>query len=304
MTEIVKPKHSNDETDRRAYGEKLEEFREALTLLYIKRNQSGRLKFAEKWPVAAQYIFGPDLIEIDTRGPTLEEYKIRETLEEGAEDRRIQVKRMLAELKEKSVISGVLQFDYVGKVVGEYGGAFSRILFADYVIERVSPGLLAKVDEEARRFTEEQDRDAQKSEEVIRARAQSLPSVQGQRGPITSGEAAAKHSAVDISDEIRPIDSSPVVVESFPAVEVALSATAVSQEVEKSSVSLDEVQPISVSGEGAVPVPVPVVSVPAVEVSPTPAAVSVAVQPEKGWCMKAFNRSARSEAVDGSHKAI
>ncbi|MGB0719506.1 MAG: hypothetical protein ACPGRX_03480, partial [Bdellovibrionales bacterium] len=62
-------------------------FCEALEVLYIKDNISGRLKFLEHWPAAAAYVFGDALIGFDTHGT--QDRAARATLEGEAEDRRL-----------------------------------------------------------------------------------------------------------------------------------------------------------------------------------------------------------------------
>lgn len=124
-----------------AFSKKMTDLEEALSLLYITKNPSGRLKFKEKWPEVADHLFGPDLIKYDTEG--VEDREHRTKLEEEANDRRIDLKQTIAEIVDKSVKSGSLQFDYVGTVVDQYGPVMSTYLYAEDVIERVRPGVLA-----------------------------------------------------------------------------------------------------------------------------------------------------------------
>ncbi|MCB1591256.1 MAG: hypothetical protein KDI90_02270 [Alphaproteobacteria bacterium] len=205
--EKSKPKSSNDDTARRAFGEKLEEFKEALSVLYIVRNLSGRLKFAEKWPGAAEYIFGSDLIELDTRGPSSEEeFDLRAELENKAEERRIEIKGVLGDLKEKSVDSGVLKFEYVGKMIERFGGKIARLFYSDTVIERVSPGLLARLEEERKQEEAEKEAERQRIDDEIRARAQGLPPPDNR--PRKPQAQAVSPASVEIPDDIKPIDTS------------------------------------------------------------------------------------------------
>lgn len=293
MLETSKPKHSNEDTERRAFGEKLEEFRDALNLLYIKKNQSGRLKFAEKWRAPAEYIFGADLLEIDTRGPSIEEYQLRLELEEAAEDRRIHVKKVLSELKEKSVVSGTLQFDYVGKIVAEYGAEISRIFFAENIIERVSPGLLARVDEERRQREAQAEAERLRSEEAIRAKAQGLPPDTKVRPPKAQPVPSVN---IDIPDEVRPIDAAPPVAE-------PLSVPVQAAPVEVMPIDVSRpAEPVVAPPEAALP---PVVAEPLaapVDVPPpvsAPSSFSMRFpKPEKGSCCLAFSR-ALAAAADG-----
>lgn len=124
-----------------AFSAKMKDLEEALSLLYITKNPSGRLKFKEKWPEVADHLFGSELIKYDTEG--VEDRKHRTKLEEEANDRRIDLKQTIAEIVDSSVKSGSLQFDYVGGVIDLYGPVISTYLYAEDVIERVRPGVLA-----------------------------------------------------------------------------------------------------------------------------------------------------------------
>lgn len=301
MLESSKPKHSNEDAERRAFGEKLDEFRDALNLLYIKKNQSGRLKFAEKWKAPAEYIFGADLLEIDTRGPSPEEYELRLQLEEAAEDRRIQVKQLLSELKEKSVVSGTLQFEYVGKVIAEYGAEISRILFADNIIERVSPGLLARLDEEKRQREAQAEAERLRSEEAIRAKAQGLPPDTKVRPPRAQ---PAPQVNIDIPDEVRPIDAAPPVAP--PPSDSAETAPTYTAPAEVMPIDVSRpVVPASVPEVAVAPVipPAPAIpEAPVVSAEPPPLVSapglldSMFPKPEKGTCRLAFSRALAAAA--------
>lgn len=284
MSETIKPKHSNSDTDRRAFGEKLDEFQNALNLLYIKKNQSGRLRFAEKWRGPAEYIFGADLLDIDTRGPTPEERALRSELEESAEDRRIELKQVLAELREKSVASGVLQFEYVGKIIEQYGGEIACIFFAENIIERVSPGLLAKLDGERRQREAELEVERQQAEDAIRARAQGLPPdtrVRPQKAE------AMPRTAIEIPDEVRPIDAA--------SDASALAPPATSEPVQAPPAPVaepiqTEAPPPSVSE--IVAEALPASALPAQHAPPVlSAGPAVFPKPPKGSCREAFSRA-------------
>lgn len=130
-----------------AFSTKMKDLEEALALLYITKNPSGRLKFKEKWPEVADHLFGPDLIKYDTDG--VEDREHRTKLEEDANDRRIDLKATISEIVDKSVKSGSLLFDYVGTVIDQYGPVMSTYLYAEDVIERVRPGVLKAREEKA-----------------------------------------------------------------------------------------------------------------------------------------------------------
>lgn len=307
MLESSKPKHSNEDTERRAFGEKLDEFRDALNLLYIKKNQSGRLKFAEKWRAPAEYIFGADLLEIDTRGPSVDEYAVRLQLEEAAEDRRLQLKQTLGELKEKSVDSGVLQFEYVGKIIEQFGPEISRIFFADNIIERVSPGLLARLDEERRQREAQTEAERLRAEEAIRAKAQGLPPETKVRPPKAQ---PLPHANIDIPDDVRPIEAAAsgsvaASISAPPSEPVSLPPDPASDDIRPIDFS-EPVPPVAAVTEAAVPTASAPQAAPVdvVPVLPAQNTLSVAdvnptgfTKPEKGSCRLAFSR-ALAAAVD------
>ena len=138
-----------------AFSDKLKDLEEALSLLYIPRNLSGRLKFKDKWPEVAQYLFGDELIDYDING--FKDLDRRAELEEEANDRRIRIKQTINEIVDKSVDAGSLMFDYVGGVIDEYGAQMSKYLYAEDVIERVRPGVLAASEASAQNKPEEKN---------------------------------------------------------------------------------------------------------------------------------------------------
>lgn len=129
-----------------AFGDKLDDITEALSILYIKNNASGRNRFREKLPDIAEYLFDDELTRFDNEGTT--DYEHRTKLEEEANDRRILLKKTISEIIEKSVDAGVLNFDYVGRVIDKFGPLISQYLYAKDVVERVRPGLIARYEAE------------------------------------------------------------------------------------------------------------------------------------------------------------
>lgn len=125
-----------------AFSGQLDELTDALGLLYIRNNASGRNKFRSKWPEVALFLFEEQLIKYDNEGTQDREH--RSELEFSAGERRIQIKQTIVDIIEKSVDKGSLMFDFVGEVIDLYGAGISRFLYAEDVIERVRPGLLAQ----------------------------------------------------------------------------------------------------------------------------------------------------------------
>ena len=140
-----------------AFSKKMKDLEEALSLLYITKNPSGRLKFKEKWPEVAEHLFGFELIKYDMEG--VEDRDHRNQLEEDANDRRIDLKVTMAEIVDKSVKAGSLLFDYVGDVIDQYGATMATYLYAEDVIERVRPGALgARGETSASKTSEEENK--------------------------------------------------------------------------------------------------------------------------------------------------
>ncbi|MBK9586214.1 MAG: hypothetical protein KA099_08825 [Alphaproteobacteria bacterium] len=267
MDQANKPKSSNDDTSRKAFSPKLDELKNALAVLYISKNMSGRNKFLEKWPDVAGYLFGPELIDLDTHGVQLKDYALRAALELKAEECRLDLKTTLAEVEEKSVKSGSLIFDYVASVIDRYGPHISRMIFAENIIERVKPGLLAKADEEKKKKEQEKLTAHQQEEEAIRRRAQSLGATVRNR---PSSQEVKAVSNVEIPDEVRPIDAGSV---SSPQIDPRILAP-------EAPIAAQSLEPVSAQ-------------------EPAPGAASVSVspmvvlsKPEKGFCKTHFNRVA------------
>ncbi len=123
-----------------AFSPKRDELKEALSILYIRNNASGRNKFKENWPDVAPYVFGEQLMKYDHDGWD-DPGHCRE-LEEMADQKRLLLKDTIEEMVDKSVDSGTLQFEYVGRVIDNFGPLLSTFLYAEDVIERVRPNLL------------------------------------------------------------------------------------------------------------------------------------------------------------------
>ncbi|MCF8495073.1 MAG: hypothetical protein K9G62_00215 [Alphaproteobacteria bacterium] len=125
--------------DRKLTGERFEELYEALDILYIRNNISGRLQFLKAWPAVAAHVFGQELIVADTEGT--DDRKGRAVLEGEAENRRASLLILMKNLEAKSASDGVLQKEYVSGVVQTLGIEIARILYAEKITERFTPDL-------------------------------------------------------------------------------------------------------------------------------------------------------------------
>jgi len=125
-----------------AFAKNIDEIKHALDILYIPNNASGRNKFREKWPDFADYIFGEELIKCDNEGTKDRDY--RSNLEDTACQRRLLLKHTISEMVDKSVDGGVIQFDYVGQVIDNFGPKLSVLLYAADVVKRVRPDVFSE----------------------------------------------------------------------------------------------------------------------------------------------------------------
>jgi len=124
--------HQNDEN--RLTSEQYDEFREAIDILYIKGNASGRLKFLDNWPAAAALIFGDELVGFDKDGAS--DLERRAMLEHEAEERRLGMLDILETLESKSVQKGALQMEYVETLVKKLGREIALLLYAPKIVDR------------------------------------------------------------------------------------------------------------------------------------------------------------------------
>ncbi|MCB9983589.1 MAG: hypothetical protein H6861_07975 [Rhodospirillales bacterium] len=125
---------SQDEEDNRLLSERFDEFKEALEMLYILANISGRIQFAQKWRGAAIYILGEELILCDEEGTDDREY--RAELEQEAEARRIDFLDVLDGIEEKSVEKGALQIDYVRGKIEEWGRDVALLVYGRKIVDK------------------------------------------------------------------------------------------------------------------------------------------------------------------------
>lgn len=206
-----------------AFSKQLQELTDSLNLLYIPNNASGRNKFRDKWPDVADFIFGEQLITYDNEGTQDREHRSELEIEAGA--RRFQLKQTILEFVEKSVDQGSLLFDYVGGVIDIYGAGVSKCLYAEDVIERVRPGILAIL--EAAKEAEAKKQAAENGEEVDvtpnskilgddvakTEGVQETPSedqklsVEEQSILSNTPKAAAESSGGDALDDVKPIET-------------------------------------------------------------------------------------------------
>lgn len=192
-----------------AFSDKLNDLSDALNVLYIINNASGRHKFRAKWPEVAEFLFDEQLTIFDVDGFDFDDRPRRGELEEEADFRRIDLKKVISEIVEKSVNAGSLQFDYVGGIVDKHGAKMSTYLYDRPVIERVRPGLMAELEaeeaskeEKARKQREQRESEIRNNMEQMSLRVSDFEAEQEERVPeALSEEASVEQEAYEEKTE-------------------------------------------------------------------------------------------------------
>ena len=132
------PTHS--ETMRELFSEKKESFIDALECLYIRKNQGGRLMFAEKWPAAADKIFSEELVRYDYEGIKNDEDRQRRAeLEEESELLREQMLDVFHNIESRLVIYGSLQVEELDGIMAQIDRPVAEYVFTDRFVEKYFP---------------------------------------------------------------------------------------------------------------------------------------------------------------------
>lgn len=247
-----------------AFSPRMQELYEALSLLYIDSNASGRNKFRDKWPDVALYLFGETLIEYDNDGPA--DWNHRKKLEDEANQRRVLLKVTIDELIEKSVDSGMLQFEYVGQVIDQFGPDLSQYLYAVDVIERVRPGILANAqknkDDDAQSKVDAQNKSDQEKRDFSAAHASpgetSLKETPEEKplspeektllsNPIEQQTETPEPEFSDIQDELMDVKPIETIAPSQPIAESEQPQAEEKPVPQLSDDALDDVKPIETS---------------------------------------------------------
>lgn len=134
MSDVQQNLASGPDVDNQLKSEEFEAFFEALEVLYIRGNISGRLNFGEAWPAAARYVFGVELIGFDRDG--VDDRARRSVLEEEADARRVALLEIAETLEERSVEKSALQGEYIESVVNRFDKDLMLLLYAPKIVER------------------------------------------------------------------------------------------------------------------------------------------------------------------------
>lgn len=132
------PTHS--ETMRELFSEKKESFIDALECLYVRKNQGGRLMFAEKWPAAAEQIFPDELVRYDHEGVENDEDRERRAeLEHESEEQREKMLAIFDKIESRLVIYGSLQVEELDKIMAQLNRPVAEYVFTDRFVEKYFP---------------------------------------------------------------------------------------------------------------------------------------------------------------------
>ncbi len=139
MSDLPPPPAENKLT-----SEHFEEFKEALEIFYILANISGRVKFTQAWPVAAEHVLGAELIGYDEEGAPDRER--RTELEQEAEERRLELLSFMETVEEDSVQQGALQVDFVKGAIEKMGRPIALLIYGQKIVDRFIPPLAGEGD--------------------------------------------------------------------------------------------------------------------------------------------------------------
>ena len=132
------PTHS--ETMRELFSEKKESFIDALECLYIRKNQGGRLIFAEKWPAAAEQIFSDELVRYDHDGVENDEDRERRAaLEYESEEQREKMLAIFDKIESRLVIYGSLRVEELDKIMAQLNRPVAEYVFTDRFVNKYFP---------------------------------------------------------------------------------------------------------------------------------------------------------------------
>lgn len=125
------------EAESKLLADGFEALFDALEILYLRGNLSGRLKFVQDRPEAAFYILGSELIGYDRDGTP--DRDRRAALEIEAEERRFALLERLTDIEKRCVVSGVLQFEIIEPLVRDLGRDLALKIFVPRLVNRVFP---------------------------------------------------------------------------------------------------------------------------------------------------------------------
>ncbi|USO05420.1 MAG: hypothetical protein H6859_09805 [Rhodospirillales bacterium] len=126
--------NSEVNSENQLTSEHFDELKEALEVLYIIANISGRIQFAQKWEAPAAYVLGADLIRYDQEGADDKEH--RAELEREAEERRLSLLEFMDAIEERSVEKGALQINFVREKVEKMGRDLALCVYGRQIVDK------------------------------------------------------------------------------------------------------------------------------------------------------------------------
>ncbi|MCB1721894.1 MAG: hypothetical protein H6860_02305 [Rhodospirillales bacterium] len=125
---------SESDPENQLTSERFDELKEALEVLYVIANISGRIQFAQKWEAPAAYVLGAELIRYDQDGTDDREH--RAELEREAEERRLSLLEFMDAIEERSVEKGALQIDFVREKVEKMGRDLALCVYGRQIVDK------------------------------------------------------------------------------------------------------------------------------------------------------------------------
>ena len=198
------------EPENKLTSEQFDEFKQALEVLYVIANMSGRLNFTKAWPDAAKHILGDELMKYDEEGTDDKEH--RAELEQQAEERRLLLLDLMDTLEEKSVDKGALQVEYVSDVIESLGRELALHIYGSQIVDRfIAPPPSSEkdsaedgADEAAGGEAAALSSNAPPTEPQQQPVAPEVP----QQPPMPQTEVPAANVPLDSMDDVKPIDMS------------------------------------------------------------------------------------------------
>jgi len=258
------------ESENKLTSEQFDEFNEALEVLYIIGNLSGRVQFAQAWPEPAKHVLGAELIQCDVEGTQDRDHRLE--LEKEAEERRLELLEFMDSVEDKSVEEGALQIDYVSGAIAKMGRPMALLIYGQKIVDRFAPPTaeeLAAAAEQEKSEEQSETSPEDSSSEDASAEAghpqepDQVPTPSPVVEPIMQEPSAPPPPpGVDSLETVKPIDMSPpVAAPSPPAPEQPV------QEAQVQSLKTpiaDEIRPIDT--------PAPIEQAPPALVEPPPLA--------------------------------
>lgn len=118
-------------------AERYEAFMEDVDVLYIPSNTSGRIRFLQTWPAAAQHLFGEELMQFDQAGVNdMDERKRRAELEVEAEARRIDLLEIMQDIDNKIIVKGETQVNFIKDTITTLGVDIASLFFSAEIMQK------------------------------------------------------------------------------------------------------------------------------------------------------------------------